>query len=310
MVSDSWAHSAPDAVPWDSHPPHQEPYEPKPESTRMRYQVPWDPVTKKARPTKTSDDKIGDYHLGHTLGEGEFGKVRIGWRITDRAKHPKDEDQTVAVKVINRNKLNSPGRLSKVYREIAILGNLNHPNIVHLHQMVQTESTFGIVLDYASGGELFDYILQNRYLNDKRAQKLFSELISGVGYLHQYGIIHRDLKLENLLLDSKLHIIITDFGFANNFDPTDKLPAGAEDHLHDREYIDYHGLDKEREDHMKRGDLMSTSCGSPCYAAPELVVSDGLYMGRKVDIWSCGVILVRLRAFLASLVTHTNPLLI
>jgi protein-serine/threonine kinase len=110
------------------------------------------------------------------------------------------------------------------------------------------------------GGELFDYILANRYLKEKDASRLFAQLISGVDYLHQKHIVHRDLKLENLLLDRHRNIIITDFGFANAF---------------------------EREG----DDLMATSCGSPCYAAPELVVSEGLYVGTAVDVWSCGVIL-------------------
>ncbi|KAG0061433.1 hypothetical protein BGZ90_003588 [Linnemannia elongata] len=89
--------------------------------------------------------------------------------------------------------------------------------------------------------------------------------MSGVHYLHSKHIVHRDLKLENLLLDRNRNIIITDFGFANQFDSSSR-------------------------------DLMSTSCGSPCYAAPELVISDGLYVGSGVDIWSCGVILYAMLA--------------
>ena len=110
------------------------------------------------------------------------------------------------------------------------------------------------------GGELFDHILAHRYLKEKDAAKLFAQLISGVHYLHQKKIVHRDLKLENLLLDKHRNVIITDFGFANRFE-------------------------------HKQDDLMATSCGSPCYAAPELVISEGLYVGSAVDIWSCGVIL-------------------
>ncbi len=111
-----------------------------------------------------------------------------------------------------------------------------------------------------SGGELFDHILAHRYLKERDASKLFAQLISGVHYLHQKHIVHRDLKLENLLLDKHRNVIITDFGFANRFE-------------------------------HRQDDLMATSCGSPCYAAPELVISEGLYVGSAVDIWSCGVIL-------------------
>lgn len=148
---------------------------------------------------------------------------------------------------------------------------MKHPNIVRMFDVIDTEKYIGIVLEFAGGGsylatsltpggELFDHILASRYLREKDAQKLFAQLVSGVDYLHKKHIVHRDLKLENLLLDKHRNVIITDFGFANKFD---------------------HTVD----------DLMATSCGSPCYAAPELVVSEGLYVGSAVDIWSCGVIL-------------------
>ncbi|KAJ2438198.1 hypothetical protein GGF42_008374, partial [Coemansia sp. RSA 2424] len=128
-----------------------------------------------------------------------------------------------------------------------------------------TERYIGIVIEYASGGELFDHILAHRQLKENDACRLFAQLIAGVSYLHASNIVHRDLKLENLLLDRNRNIKITDFGFANQF-------RGPGD------------------------DLMSTSCGSPCYAAPELVVSDGPYVGTAVDIWSCGVIMYAMLA--------------
>ena len=116
-----------------------------------------------------------------------------------------------------------------------------------------------------TGGELFDHILAHRYLKERDASRLFAQLISGVSYLHRKGVVHRDLKLENLLLDRNRNVIITDFGFANRFNDA-------------------------------KTDLMATSCGSPCYAAPELVVQDGRYIGTAVDVWSCGVILYAMLA--------------
>ncbi|KAH3911471.1 hypothetical protein HBH56_135340 [Parastagonospora nodorum] len=231
--------------------------------------------------------KFGNYILGQTLGEGEFGKVKMGWK--------RDSTVEVAIKLIRRETLGSnSNRLAKIYREIQILRQLDHPNIVRLHEMVETDRHIGIILEYASGGELFDYILNHRYLKDGPARKLFSQLISGVGYLHRKGIVHRDLKLENLLLDRNKNIIITDFGFANTFDPNDELGEEVEYRLGDKDFIKSLGLDGS--DASRRGDLMQTSCGSPCYAAPELVVSDSLYTGRKVDVWSCGVILYAMLA--------------
>jgi protein-serine/threonine kinase len=245
---------------------------------------------------RRKDVKFGDYILGQTLGEGEFGKVKMGWK--------RDGSAQVAIKLIRKEVLGSnPSRLPKIYREIKILEGLNHPNIVQLHEKVETERHIGIILEYASGGELFDYILQHRYLKDNAARRLFAQLISGVGYLHKKGIVHRDLKLENLLLDRNRNIIITDFGFANTFDPKDELGTDMEEYLHDKDFVKRMGLDVLDTQGHRRGDLMQTSCGSPCYAAPELVVSDSLYTGRKVDVWSCGVILVRL---MVSYLPNTN----
>ncbi|KAI0668998.1 Pkinase-domain-containing protein [Trametes maxima] len=209
-----------------------------------------------AHPRRTIP-KFGPYLLLQTLGEGEFGKVKLGLHM--------QWGEEVAVKLMRRGNIDSSVRMSKVEREIEVLRTLKHPNIVRLYDVIETDKYIGIILEYASGGELFDHILAHRYLREKDACKLFSQLISGVWYIHQKKIVHRDLKLENLLLDRHRNVIITDFGFANRFE---------------------HRAD----------DLMQTSCGSPCYAAPELVISDGLYVGSAVDIWSCGVILYAMLA--------------
>ncbi|KAJ0122237.1 serine/threonine-protein kinase MARK2 [Diaporthe amygdali] len=233
--------------------------------------------------------KFGEYILGNTIGEGEFGKVKLGWK--------QEGGIQVAIKLIKKDQLGSnPSRMAKIMREVAILKQLTHPNIVRLHKMEESERHFGIILEYASGGELFDYILNHRYLKDNAARRLFAQLVSGVGYLHKKGIVHRDLKLENLLLDRNRNIIITDFGFANTFDPVEELTEEEENNLSDREFVKRMGLNQLKPSGMRKGDLMQTSCGSPCYAAPELVVSDSLYTGRKVDVWSCGVILYAMLA--------------
>ncbi|KFH67228.1 CAMK/CAMKL/KIN4 protein kinase [Podila verticillata NRRL 6337] len=171
----------------------------------------------------------------------------------------------VAIKLIRRQSVDNTPRINKIGREISVLRTIRHPNIISLFDVIETERYIGIVIEYASGGELFDHILAHRYLKEKDACRLFAQLMSGVHYLHSKHIVHRDLKLENLLLDRNRNIMITDFGFANQFDSSTR-------------------------------DLMSTSCGSPCYAAPELVISDGLYVGSGVDIWSCGVILYAMLA--------------
>ena len=142
---------------------------------------------------------------------------------------------------------------------------LKHTNIVRLFDIVETDKYIGVIVDYVPGGDLSDHIDKHGFFQEDKARSLFAQLISGIWYIHQREIVHRNLKLEKLLLDRNGDIIITDFGSANRFE---------------------HGPD----------DLMQTSCGSPCYAAPELVISEGLYVGSAVDIWSCGVILYAMLA--------------
>ncbi|KAG1807390.1 Pkinase-domain-containing protein [Suillus variegatus] len=145
-----------------------------------------------AHPRRTIP-KFGPYILLQTVGEGEFGKVKLGLHS--------QWGEEVAVKLIRRGNIDTSVRMSKVEREIEVLRTLKHPNIVRLYDVIETDKYIGIILEYASGGELFDHILAHRYLKEKDAAKLFSQLISGVWYIHQKKIVHRDLKLENLLLD-------------------------------------------------------------------------------------------------------------
>lgn len=121
---------------------------------------------------------------------------------------------------------------------------LDHPNIVKLFQVIETEKTLYLVMEYASGGEVFDYLVLHGRMKEKEARAKFRQIVSAVQYCHQKKIIHRDLKAENLLLDSEMNIKIADFGFSNEFTPGNKL---------------------------------DTFCGSPPYAAPELFQGMNLF---------------------------------
>ncbi|KAJ3234146.1 Serine/threonine-protein kinase par-1 [Chytriomyces hyalinus] len=191
---------------------------------------------------------IGNYLFQKTVGEGNFAKVKL-------AKH-KLTSVEVAVKVIDKTTLDEK-KLGKLYREVRIMKLLNHPHIVKLYEVIETKHTVFLVMEYASGGELYDYLVVHGKMKEKEARAKFRQILSAVSYCHKKRVIHRDLKAENLLLDANLDIKIADFGFSNHFDPDGKL---------------------------------DTFCGSPPYAAPELFQGKR-YTGPEVDVWSLGVIL-------------------
>ncbi|CAG0913446.1 unnamed protein product [Notodromas monacha] len=174
---------------------------------------------------------VGKYKLLKTIGKGNFAKVKL-------AKHV-PTGKEVAIKIIDKTQLN--------------------PNM-KLFQVIETEKTLYLVMEYASGGEVFDYLVFHGRMKEKEARAKFRQIVSAVQYCHQKKIIHRDLKAENLLLDSEMNIKIADFGFSNEFTPGNKL---------------------------------DTFCGSPPYAAPELFQGKK-YDGPEVDVWSLGVILYTL----------------
>ncbi|KFM77241.1 5'-AMP-activated protein kinase catalytic subunit alpha-2, partial [Stegodyphus mimosarum] len=196
--------------------------------------------------------KIGYYILGETLGVGTFGKVKT-------AKHELTGHK-VAVKILNRQKIKNLDVVGKIRREIQNLKLFRHPHIIKLYQVISTPTDIFMIMEYVSGGELFDYIVKHGKLKEAEARRFFQQIISGVDYCHRHMVVHRDLKPENLLLDQNLNVKIADFGLSNM---------------------------------MMDGEFLRTSCGSPNYAAPE-VISGKLYAGPEVDIWSCGVILYAL----------------
>ncbi|KAG5535151.1 hypothetical protein RHGRI_023059 [Rhododendron griersonianum] len=166
----------------------------------------------------------------------------------------------VAIKILNRRKIKNMDMEEKVRREIKILRLFMHPHIIRLYEVIETPTDIYVVMEYVKSGELFDYIVEKGRLQEEEARKFFQQIISGVEYCHRNMVVHRDLKPENLLLDSKGNVKIADFGLSNI---------------------------------MRDGHFLKTSCGSPNYAAPE-VISGKLYAGPEVDVWSCGVILYAL----------------
>ncbi|XP_032918563.1 MAP/microtubule affinity-regulating kinase 3 isoform X15 [Catharus ustulatus] len=194
---------------------------------------------------------IGNYRLLKTIGKGNFAKVKLARHILT--------GREVAIKIIDKTQLN-PTSLQKLFREVRIMKILNHPNIVKLFEVIETEKTLYLIMEYASGGEVFDYLVAHGRMKEKEARAKFRQIVSAVQYCHQKHIVHRDLKAENLLLDADMNIKIADFGFSNEFTVGNKL---------------------------------DTFCGSPPYAAPELFQGKK-YDGPEVDVWSLGVILYTL----------------
>lgn len=200
-----------------------------------------------------NDDQphIGKYRLLKTIGKGNFAKVKLARHVLT--------NREVAIKVIDKKTMNQTS-LNKLFREVRIMKLLHHPNVVQLFEVIETDRTLHLVMEYANGGEVFDYLVAHGRMKEREARTKFRQILSAVQYMHQKRIVHRDLKAENLLLDSGMNIKIADFGFSNEFTPGTKL---------------------------------DTFCGSPPYAAPELFQGKK-YDGPEVDVWSLGVILYTL----------------
>lgn len=199
---------------------------------------------------------LGRYEVGKLLGHGTFAKVY-------HARNVKSGD-SVAIKVIDKEKILKSGLIAHIKREISILRRVRHPNIVQLFEVMATKSKIYFVMEYVRGGELFNKVAKGR-LKEDVARKYFQQLISAVHFCHARGVYHRDLKPENLLLDENGDLKVSDFG----------LSAVS--------------------DQIRQDGLFHTFCGTPAYVAPEVLARKG-YDAAKVDIWSCGVILFVLMA--------------
>ncbi|PIA58044.1 hypothetical protein AQUCO_00500162v1 [Aquilegia coerulea] len=196
------------------------------------------------------------YELGRLLGQGTFAKVYYARNLKS--------GQSVAIKMIDKEKVLKVGLIDQIKREISVMKLVRHPYVVQLYEVMATKTKIYFVMEYAKGGELFNKVAKGK-LKEDVARKYFQQLISAVDFCHSRGVYHRDLKPENLLLDENGNLKVSDFG----------LSALAE---------------------SKRQDgLLHTTCGTPAYVAPEVINRKG-YDGAKADIWSCGVVLFVLLA--------------
>ena len=200
---------------------------------------------------KENEYKIGNYLVKKTLGQGTFGKVKLGIYLPSGEK--------VAIKILEKDRIIEKDDELRVKREFDMLALFNHPNVILVAEIFESNDSFYTVMEYCEGGELFNYIVKNRRLNENESAFFYYQLINGLEYIHSLGIVHRDLKPENLLLTKDHLLKIIDFGLGNYFN------------------------DKQEE-------LLITPCGSPCYASPEMVAGNK-YNGFKIDIWSTGIIL-------------------
>ncbi|XP_063821207.1 microtubule-associated protein futsch [Ostrinia nubilalis] len=208
----------------------------------------------------TGDVRLHDHRLRlkqrfdivRKLGQGTYGKVQLGIN--------KKTGQEVAIKTIKKCKIESEADLIRIRREVQIMSSVRHPNIVHIYEVFENSEKMILVMEYCSGGELYDYLSQKKVLQEEEARRLFRQIATAVYYCHIHKICHRDLKLENVLLDHTGSAKIADFGLSNVF---------------------------------KETSLLSTFCGSPLYASPEIVKGTP-YIGPEVDCWSLGVLLYTL----------------
>ncbi|GMP60134.1 hypothetical protein CsSME_00023132 [Camellia sinensis var. sinensis] len=199
--------------------------------------------------------KVGKYEVGRTIGEGTFAKVKFAQNM--------ETGESVAVKVMVKSSILKHKMVDQIKREISIMKIVRHPNIVRLHEVLASQTKIYIVLEFVTGGELFDRIVHKGRLSENESRCYFQQLIDAVAHCHSKGVYHRDLKPENLLLDSNGNLKVSDFGLS-------ALPQQGVELLH-------------------------TTCGTPNYVAPEVLCHRG-YDGAAADVWSCGVILYVLMA--------------
>ena len=192
------------------------------------------------------------YQFGKEIGRGAYAIVR-------ECTHKLQVCERYAAKIYEKSKLYDQQKKRNVTREIKVMGLLNHPNIARLYEAIDGPKEIYLIMERIRGGSLFNYIRsrENRRLEETEARRFFGQIVSAINYCHIKGIIHRDLKFENLLLDENKNIKVIDFGFSTI------VPVNCK---------------------------LQMYCGTPSYMAPEIFSKRG-YFGPPVDVWAMGVIL-------------------
>ncbi len=195
------------------------------------------------------EGKNKTYVISKTLGKGTFGKVKMAYNKDNKK-------EKYACKILLKSNIKDEDDNIRCKREMEILKRMHHVNVVRTYEIISTDTTYFIFMDFCAKGELFNYIVEQQHLKEEKSAFFYYQIINGIEYIHNKGVCHRDLKPENLLLTEKMKLKIIDFGLSNFFSEN----------------------------------LLETPCGSPCYASPEMVMGKK-YDGFCVDVWSSGIIL-------------------
>ena len=195
------------------------------------------------------------YTLGENLGKGSYAIVK--------AANSKKHKRRVAIKIVSKKKAPEDYLTKFLPREIQVLKRLRHQHCISLLEAIETNTRIYLIMNLAENGDLLEYIRSKGPLSDDEARKLFRQLVAATEYFHNLGIVHRDLKCENLLLDINTNMIISDFGFARS---------------------------QMISPETGKRKLSQTFCGSYAYAPPEILRGIA-YDGTLADIWSLGVVL-------------------